>query len=38
MDLTTMNHASKKSKHEAWRQGTRCDEKEQAYVESEGSR
>jgi hypothetical protein len=36
-DLAMMNHASEKSNHEAWCQGTGCDGEEQVYVESDGS-
>jgi hypothetical protein len=32
-----MNHTSKKSKREAWRQGTVCDGEGQVDVESEES-
>jgi hypothetical protein len=30
--LTTMNHASEKSKRESWRRGTGCDGEEQVDI------
>jgi hypothetical protein len=36
-DLTTMNHASEKSKRESWRRETVCDGEGQVNVQSEES-
>jgi hypothetical protein len=36
-DLTTMDHASEKSKQESWRRGSLCDGEGQADVQSKES-